>query len=153
MRGPILVWKNRKIRKSWTNKNRTKVAWKTARKKGNLIWKNENVNKKVLSRRICALTSTQNQNVIRDHSDCVGSHSNSSIPKAFLPAQFSLHIISVGAALNITAERIVPNFSDTRTMFIIYRKTTLKRYLNRKLRWRKRLRIDCSNSYCQDRNS
>ena len=34
-----------------------------------------------------------------------------------------------------------------------FEKPTLKRYLNRKLRWRKRLRIDCSNSYCQDRNS
>ena len=34
-----------------------------------------------------------------------------------------------------------------------FEKPTLKRYLNRKLRWRKRLRIDCSNGYCEDRNS
>ena len=76
-----------------------------------------------------------------------------SIPKSFLPAQFSLHIISAVAPLNITFERIGPSFSDLRAVFVIYQKPTLKRYLNRKLRRRKSLRIDCSNSYCQDRNS
>ena len=95
----------------------------------------------------------RNQNVICRNHYWVGSNSYSSIPKEILPPQFSLHIISAGAPLNITAERIVPSFSDTRAVFVIYRKPTLTRYLNRKLRWRKRLRIDCSNSYCENRNS
>ena len=59
--------------------------------------------------------------------------SRHTIPKAFLPAHFPLQIRSAAASLNITAERIVPSFSDTRAMFVIYVKTDIKKIFEQKI--------------------
>ena len=54
---------------------------------------------------------------------------------------------------SLSLKALDPVFQIRVPCFAIYRKPPLKRYLNRKLRWRKRLWIDCSNSSCQDRSS